>query len=61
MNRILIALLGGLLVCACSPEPGKTPKIAEDQLKAMEQARALQDTLQQQADRRREQIDEQGK
>lgn len=59
MRRFAAILSISLPLFACSPDPDHTPKIAEDQLKAMDKAKALEGTLQQQADQQLEQIDAQ--
>ena len=59
MKTPLLASLLAILLSACSPDPGNTPKIAESQRDALEKAQGVQDTLNQGAAREDEEIEKQ--
>lgn len=56
MKYILFATL--LLLSACDQSPAPTPKIAEPQREALEQAKGVDQTLQKTADQQQKEINE---
>jgi hypothetical protein len=55
-----VVLLAALLLGACSPgDSGNKPKMAEQQRQALDQAKGVQDTLQQSAQQQQQEIDKQ--
>jgi hypothetical protein len=56
MKYILLATL--LLLTACDRSPAPTPKIAEPQREALEQAKGVDQTLQKAADQQQKEISE---
>lgn len=60
MTKLLIALLcAAMVLVACTPDSGQTPKIAEEQREALDQAQAVESQMQQAAEAARRNIDEQ--
>lgn len=58
MKSVLLILSLSSLLAACSPgDPD--PKIAEDQREVMDEAKQVEDLLQQSAEQTRQQVDEQ--
>ncbi|HWU34976.1 MAG TPA: hypothetical protein VN023_07065 [Methylovorus sp.] len=54
----IVIIIGALLLFACSPEPDhSTPKVAESARAAMDQAKQVEQTLQQSEQAQREQIE----
>lgn len=54
----IIIILGALWLVACSPEPDhSTPKVAEQARAAMDEAKQLEQTIQQAEQTQREQIE----
>jgi hypothetical protein len=53
----IIIIIGALLLVACSPEPDhSTPKVAEEARASLDQAKQVEQTLQQSEQTQREQI-----
>ncbi len=59
MKYGLCILSSLLMLASCSPDPDKTPKIAESQRQALEKAKGVDATVNQQAEEQRKQVDEQ--
>lgn len=62
MNHTVRLLLTAMLACqlyACSPSQDQTPKIAEDQREALEQAKALESTVERSANEQARQTEAQ--
>ncbi|MCB4809861.1 hypothetical protein LG204_00855 [Methylovorus menthalis] len=54
----IVIIVGALLLVACSPEPDhSTPKVAEEARAALDQAKQVENTLQQSEQSQREQIE----
>lgn len=54
----IVIIVGALLLAACSPEPDhSTPKVAEEARAALDQAKQVENTLQQSEQSQREQIE----
>lgn len=48
--RILLTVMLACQLCACSPSQDQTPKIAEDQREALDQAKTLESAVQRSAE-----------
>lgn len=61
MHKIIALAVMGLMLAACTPpdENKNVPRIAEGPLKARDKALGVQQTLDQAAEQRQQQIDEQ--
>jgi outer membrane PBP1 activator LpoA protein len=60
MARFTITLLcAAMVLAACTPDSGQTPKLADEQREALDRAQAVESQMQQAAEAKRRNIDEQ--
>lgn len=57
--RLLLTVMLASQLCACSPSQDQTPKIAEDQREALEQANTLESTVERSAEEQARQTEAQ--